>query len=572
MPLYAQSSREDGRSSWGILGGLLGGGSDGKRNYLRLFYLKIPTSAAVPSPAAAKEAGERRHATLALNYLRHGRHDRAAIEFALAGKAFEGDRDMQLAAGDAYLNARADEFGKELRSSVPSSLDPVFGGARGNMATVRTRLRRLAVQCFENALRLGADKPVTLRKLAEAQADLDNLPKALQFLTESDRLQPAFATGMERLSVAGTLWQRSLSQGKQNPQAVKDTREAFLAVLAELKARYPRSPTLALREAGSMGADWTGRFFYSAVAPREPFSPESQQCLALCRQGADWTPGAEEQAWLAGRRIRSEMTSRLGMAFGSNEDRLRPQTACARHAVAILNRQLQQLMAEKKYDEAAKLQDPVLDLLPRICSRCTVPDDPARSTYDYDLTAVLQQLRGLYVDAWKKPEAYLAMVEAFAAKTCRHQQAAVEQTIESMRLEQQYVKTWHVTGTIGGAKVDRQYAGGFFERYVDLDKILGKPDRCTVTAECVIRSPTERQAVLRLGFDHTLTAELNGQTILGQISRKIPVRDEFPVPITLKAGENRLRLTVTDDTLAYGFFARLSALDGTWMRDVTVSH
>jgi hypothetical protein len=184
----------------------------------------------------------------------------------------------------------------------------------------------------------------------------------------------------------------------------------------------------------------------------------------------------------------------------------------------------------------------------------------------------MRHFHALYVDAWKKPEAYLAMVEAFAAKTCRHQQAAVEQTIESMRLEQQYVKTWHVTGTIGGAKVDRQYAGGFFERYVDLDKILGKPDRCTVTAECVIRSPTERQAVLRLGFDHTLTAELNGQTILGPISRKIPVRDEFPVPITLKAGENRLRLTVADDTLAYGFFARLSAPNGTWMRDVTVSH
>jgi hypothetical protein len=54
-------------------------------------------------------------------------------------------------------------------------------------------------------------------------------------------------------------------------------------------------------------------------------------------------------------------------------------------------------------------------------------------------------------------------------------------------------------------------------------------------------------------------------------NRKIAVRDEYRVPLVLKAGENRLRLTVADDTLAYGFFARLSSEAGEFMKDVTVT-
>jgi hypothetical protein len=33
---------------------------------------------------------------------------------------------------------------------------------------------------------------------------------------------------------------------------------------------------------------------------------------------------------------------------------------------------------------------------------------------------------------------------------------------------------------------------------------------------------------------------------------------------------NRLKLTVTDDTLAYGFFARLSSENGEFMKDLLI--
>jgi hypothetical protein len=138
-------------------------------------------------------------------------------------------------------------------------------------------------------------------------------------------------------------------------------------------------------------------------------------------------------------------------------------------------------------------------------------------------------------------------------------------------LEQQYLKTWRIAGQVAGKPVTRDYTGKFFERYVDLDELLGHPDHATVTAECQVTSPDERRVILRLGFDHTLTAELNGRVVFGPKSRKIAVRDEYRVPLILKAGANRLRLTVSDDTLAYGFFARLSSEQGEFMADVTVS-
>jgi hypothetical protein len=572
MPLYAQSSREDGSSSWSFLGGLLGGGSDGDRNHLRLFYFKIRTTKATPVPMTERESRERRHAALAMNYLRHGRHDRAAIEFALAGKTFENDREMQLAAAVAYLKVAPDAFGKELRSSVPSSLEFLAGGSGHNAAMMMSRLRRQALQHFENALRLGADRPTTLCLMAEAYVDLGELARALELLAESDHLQPTFATGLSRLEVGETLWRQCTSREARNEAAGKAAQVSLLSILAELKGRYPQSPTLALREAGWIGTErslyrWSGSY----LASDEAFSAETQQRLALYRQGAGWLPAAEEQAWLTGARVNQAPSSQWRDGFALEWTRLPPQVACAQNAGAILNQQLAYLISEKKHDEAAQLQQPLFELLPRTCALCAAAEEPSSVSADSALALTLMRhLYSLYVTAWKKPETYLATVEALAGKLCQHQRATLERSLDSLRLEQQYLKTWCLSGVIRGAAVERQYDGTFFERYVDLDKILGKPDQCTITAECVVRSPVEQKAVLRLGFDRTLTAEWNGQKILGPVSRKIAVRDEYAVAVVLKAGENRLRLTVTDDKLAYGFFARLSSPSGELMKDVTV--
>ncbi|MEI8352719.1 MAG: hypothetical protein WCG36_10475 [bacterium] len=238
-----------------------------------------------------------------------------------------------------------------------------------------------------------------------------------------------------------------------------------------------------------------------------------------------------------------------------------------------MSRQMAELIADKKYDRAEALRLPIFRILPHVCSRCAVDDSRSGPSRYSDSTAlVLQHLYTLYITVSNRPLDYISAVEGLAPTLCRHQQPAVSNALESVRLEQQYIKTWHVDGEVEGKRISRDFKGKFFERYVDLDTFLGRPDRCTVTAECVVISPDERRAVLRLGFDHGLTAELNGCVVFGPKSRKIAVRDEYRVPLMLKAGENRLKLTVTDDTLAYGFFARLSAENGDFMRDVTIKN
>lgn len=571
MPLYAQQRREDGRSSWSVLGGLLGAGNDGERHYLRLLYFKVPTSAVRAKAEGGTAERERRHAELALNYLRHDRHDRAAIEFALAGATFQGDRDMQAAAGEAYLKAQPDALGKELRSSVPAPLDPLVGGAGRNQAAVRTHLRRQAIHHFEAAIRLGADKPSILLNVAKAHVELDELENALEDLAESDRLRPSWATGMERLGVGEDLWRRRVS--RKDPEAeIRAAREALLSLLNALKQRYPASPTLALREAAWIGGERPEDAYcrmFGGPPPGKAFAPETLRRLEIYRQAVDWTPGPEEQEWVAGLRTTSCSPSFIGVWNSVERGNVPPQVLCARRAVEIINRQLGELVDNRKYDEAVALRQPLFDLLARTCLRCVKPGGEKPGYADAELLAApLRQLREVYVDRWKKPELYLEAVEGLSSALCAHQGAAVERVLDSLRLEQQYIKTWRLAGVINGRPVECEYAGGFFDRYVDLDKILGQPDRCTVTAECVIQVPAGRPAVLRLGFDRTLTVELNGDVVFGPASSKIAVRDDYTVPVTLKSGENRLRLTITDDTMAYGFFARLSSPGGDWMKDV----
>lgn len=579
MPLFARSSREDGSSSWGFLGGLLGGGSDGTRNYLRLLYLKIPTRTAAPVTAEALAAGRKRHAELALDYLQHDRHDRAAIEFTLAGNAYADDAAFQLAAGEAYVKAEPDALGKELRSSIPKSLDPIYGtSGKGNEGTIRKNLRSLAVRHFEAALRLGADKPETLCKLATAMTDLGNRPGALMCLNESDRILPNFTTAMMRLKMAQEIWAESHDARKTNTPTSLAAREVVWAVLTELKSRYPQSPCLALEEARLLPKEDKSQRYpdyggYGWQSSQGAFSENVSRQLEIYQEAASWTSGMEEEEWLRSqKRRRRKQPADFGIYWNPDMvPTVPPKILCAWLAASILNRQMADLIADKKYDRAEALRLPIFRLLPHDCSQCAGDDSPSdHSRYRGSTALFLQNLYTLYITVSHRPLDYIVAAETLAPTLCRHQQPVVSNALESVRLEQQYIKTWHIAGDVAGKRVSLDYTGKFFERYVDLDAILGQPDACMVTAECTVVSPDERRVILRLGFDRTLIGELNGRVVFGPKSRKIAVRDEYRVPLTLKAGMNRLKLTVTDDTLAYGFFARLSSENGEFMKDLLI--
>ncbi len=556
MPFYAQQSREAGDAYWKVLGGLVGHESRGGRAYFRFLWIPIPAGrASMPDPAAL--AGRRlEHAGLALNYLHHNRADRAAIEFALAGDARANDREFQLAAAEAYLAADPGAVSEELdRASLPSSLEKLGCSENGDFAKVRKSLRTLAIRHFEAAIRLGADKPDTLIRIARACLDMYDPRAALARLDEADRLRPKFSTGMERLDVASRQWEYEYDRPAVREARIKRTQ----AVLAELQARYPDSPTVVMR--GIAQEDMFRSHSY--MSKTDAFSAETAGRLALYERAAAMTVGKEEDAWLHADPCN----------FRGN-----PVAKGAGDALAILNRQVDLLLDDKKTEAAEALFPRIRKLLPASCEACANPAG-ARPDHVYDsaVNGAMNNLYRLHLTMKNAPLGYITAAKEWAATLCPHQQKAVKQALESIRFEQQYLKQWQITllpppGSKPGTPAVKTvaYAGKFFDRYVDLDAVLGRPDHCTAAAECVIISPDERQAVLHLGFDHKLTAELNGAVVFGPKSRKIAVRDEFAFMITLHKGENRLKLTVSDDTLAYGFFARLSGTDGNFMEDVTV--
>jgi len=254
MPFYSSQKREDGNAYWKVLGGLVGREIRDGRTYLRLLYLPIPTGEA-PAPGVRPEQ-QAIHADLALNYLRHGRYDRAAIEFTLAGNVRDHDLDFQMAAAEAYLDADPELLGKELRSSVPSSLESLAGKGRyRDRQTLLANLRHMAVQRFEAAIALGGDPAEILQRIAVAYIDMDRVETALGKLEETSRLKPGFALALDRLALLGMLgWDGTRSRFVVKhvtpmPDDQRKWRLQWAEWLAALRRDFPDSPSLCRIEA-----------------------------------------------------------------------------------------------------------------------------------------------------------------------------------------------------------------------------------------------------------------------------------------------------------------------------------
>ncbi|RJP94840.1 MAG: tetratricopeptide repeat protein [Desulfobacteraceae bacterium] len=569
MPFYSGQHREDGTGYWKFLGGLIGKETRDDQSYLRLFYFPIPLGKAENRSQNIPMEQQNRHADLALNYLKHKRHDRAAIEFALSGNARADDPGFQAAAGDACLNAVPGQLGDELRSTVPVSLKFLGGKYETeNTHALKEQLRRLAIDYYNNAIRAGADKPEMLKKIAQAHVDLDDLEKALDILAESDRLSPRFDTAMARLSILDRM---KSPYTKRLPDADrKALADRQNLMLKEIKTRYPASPTVLFYEADLLGPMETPVFSRSGNKKAEAYDPFSEiplKQLALYTQGSALSSGKDEKAWLTGDAFFS-----ASYGFGQEYTRNPPQIQCALRAAFILRDQALRLTDDKKRDQAAALFPRIRELLPGFCDACAEKGMAESDCYGRNaaMSRVLHMLYHYYAETGNDPLGYLETAEAWAAPLCPHLREAVDQCLENFRFENQYIKTWRIASVAGIERLPINHSNPFYEWYINLDAILGQPDHCTVTAECVIVSEQAQRALIRLGFDHTLSAMLNNKTIFEEITRKVAVRDEFTVPVLLKKGENRLKLTISDDFLSYGFFARLSDDHGRFIKNVRI--
>ncbi len=98
--------------------------------------------------------------------------------------------------------------------------------------------------------------------------------------------------------------------------------------------------------------------------------------------------------------------------------------------------------------------------------------------------------------------------------------------------------------------------------FVDIDYAFDGIDDCTVEATTKFHNYFPRKLTLHLGFDHTLSVELNGERVYGPRSQHIARRDQDSVALDMPEGDITLKFIIEDDSLNYGFFARFTDENG----------
>ena len=98
--------------------------------------------------------------------------------------------------------------------------------------------------------------------------------------------------------------------------------------------------------------------------------------------------------------------------------------------------------------------------------------------------------------------------------------------------------------------------------FVDIDYAFNGIDHCTAEATIRFHNYFARKLTLHLGFDHTLTIEMNGHPVFGPSSQHIARRDQEAVELNVPEGDITLKFIIKDDILNYGFFARFTDEQG----------
>ena len=141
----------------------------------------------------------------------------------------------------------------------------------------------------------------------------------------------------------------------------------------------------------------------------------------------------------------------------------------------------------------------------------------------------------------------------------------VQRSLLEVELRLSQLNSWNVRRIDAGATAQQKEIRLFdkaSDGYIDLDAFFGGIDHCEIEAECSLSAPAETRVLLRLGFDRELRVELNGKPVFGPEKQRIARRDRHTVPLTLQPGENILKFYVKDDSLSFGFYARLTDLSG----------
>lgn len=121
------------------------------------------------------------------------------------------------------------------------------------------------------------------------------------------------------------------------------------------------------------------------------------------------------------------------------------------------------------------------------------------------------------------------------------------------------IDTTKVYDGIDGQVSWKKHTDNAFDGFIDLGRKV--EDRAAYAWTTVI-SPEEREVQVRFGSDDQGKVWLNGQYIFGHSGDGWAVLDKDIIPATLKAGENTILVKVCNRKLSWGFYLRITDIDG----------
>lgn len=108
--------------------------------------------------------------------------------------------------------------------------------------------------------------------------------------------------------------------------------------------------------------------------------------------------------------------------------------------------------------------------------------------------------------------------------------------------------------------------------YFDLDAQFRPNDQCLAYAAAWLKSPKERDAVVRIGSDEAVKVWVNGTLAIARDVSRPCGFDQDAAAVHLRAGANRILVKVGDETGPWGFRLRFTRPDGSALTDLVVTN
>jgi hypothetical protein len=109
------------------------------------------------------------------------------------------------------------------------------------------------------------------------------------------------------------------------------------------------------------------------------------------------------------------------------------------------------------------------------------------------------------------------------------------------------------------------------DTFIDLASLL-KPNEWTVAyAATQVDAPEARDVQLRIGSDDEAKVWLDGNLVLNSRAARFAAMDQDIVPVRLRAGKNVILVKVCNRTESWGFYVRVTDVQGRGCPDLRFS-